>query len=171
VVDDDEVKSGNWSVRISCVGLKAPGVSLMNARFFVCILLVIGSAGVGCASLGTGLHRSDPPVATGTYSVQVKGGFPAKGIKNYPLHEGTTVQTVLDDSGQTSLHRDFEIDVLRKTSTSEGIVKMPVQFDAGKQRVKFETDYAIYPGDHVIIRPLSFSPFEQVASMLGGPSR
>jgi hypothetical protein len=139
----------------------------MNTRLFGTILVLACSASLGCASLGSGVQTSTPPVALGTYTVQTVGGMFGNKTKNYPLHEGVTAQTVLEESGQLSTNRNFEIDILRKTNSDMGVVKMPVQFDAGKHRVKFETDYAIHPGDRVVIRPLSYSPFEQVAHMMG----
>lgn len=142
----------------------------MSKRFLSSVLLVACCSGVGCTTIGTGLQTKTPPVAVGTYSVQVIGGMFGTKTKNYPVHENLTAQTVLEETGQLSRHRNFEIDILRKSDSGAGVVKMPVQFDPSKHRVKFESDYAIHPGDHVVIRPVSHSPFEQVAQMLG-PSK
>jgi hypothetical protein len=139
----------------------------MKTRLLGTLFVLVCGATVGCASLGSGLQQATPPVALGTYTVQTVGGMFGNKTKNYPLREGLTVQTVLEESGQLSLNRNFEIDILRKTDVEMGVVKLPVQFDAGKHRVKFETDYAIHPGDRVVIRSLAYSPFEQVAQMMG----
>jgi len=122
---------------------------------------------IGCVSVPTSAPSASAPVAVGTYTLQTSGSFLGKSVKNYPVRNGMTVQNVLEDSGQLSRHRNFDIDVIRKMEESPGFVKMPIQFDPTKHRIKFETDYAIYPGDRVVIRPRSYSAFEQAAEMLG----
>ncbi len=139
----------------------------MSTRLLGTLFVWAFCATIGCARLGGGLQTNTPPVALGTYTVQTVGGMFGNKTKNYPLREGTTAQTVLEESGQLSSNRNFEIDILRKTNSEMGVVKLPVQFDAGKHRVKFETDYAIHPGDRILIRPLSYSPFDQVTQMMG----
>ncbi len=140
----------------------------MTIRIAVAILLINCCGGVGCASIGMGLRSQKPPVETETYGLKVHGGLMGNRTVNQPLREGMTVQDVLDDAGQISRNRDYEIDILRKTNTGSGVVKMPTNYEPAKHRVSFETDYAIHPGDQVVIRPKSYSPMESVAKMLGG---
>lgn len=139
----------------------------MSIRYLVSILAVAIGSMAGCASLGNSLKKDVPAAALGTYSVQFTSPMLGRQLKTYPLREGMTVQDVLHDSGQLSRHRNFEIDLLRKSATDDTTIKMPVQFDASKHRIKYETDYAIYPGDRVLIRPVAYSPMDQMAQMLG----
>ncbi len=140
----------------------------MTKRIAAVLLLITCCGGVGCATVGSGLRSQQPPVETDTYGLKVQGGLMGDRTVNQPLREGMTVQEVLEAAGLVSRNRDYEIDILRKTNSGSGMVKMPIDYDPGKHRVKFETDYAIHPGDQVVIRPKSYSPMESVSKMLGG---
>jgi hypothetical protein len=139
----------------------------MTERIGLVIILAFLSGGLGCTSIGLNRQANQDFVGAQKYKLIVKGTWSRNSVIEQPLREGMTVQDVVEASGQTAFHRDLEIDILRKANSGTGTVKLPIQFDPGEHRVKYETDYAIYPGDQIIIRPKSTSPMEGVAKMLG----
>jgi hypothetical protein len=138
----------------------------MQFRFALAWSLALFATIAGCATLKTGLKSA--PAPTETYVVRSPGNLLGSGVRTETWHENLTIQGVLDESGMASRHRDFDIDILRRSNTGPGMVKMPIQFDPAKNRVKYETDYAIYPNDEIVIRPKAHNPLDDIARSLSG---
>lgn len=121
----------------------------------------------GCTTIN---HTAVPTAqreSLGTYQLQIPGMLGGNRVKTYSVEEGMTAQTVLDSSGLTARYHDFEVDIHRRIEGGPGMIKLPVHFDTDKNRIAYESDYAIHAGDRVVIRPRTFTAFEQVAKMLG----
>jgi hypothetical protein len=103
---------------------------------------------------------------TAYYFVEMQKNFGEPKIYKGAITQPTTVQQALDESGAKKQFSSMTVDVHRKLPTG-GVLKLPVGFKKGKQ-VKYEQDYALHPGDRIVVHPQSNSPFDKfVDSVLG----
>lgn len=70
-----------------------------------------------------------------------------------PVSEGMTVQNVLEKSGAAKKIRAPQIDLVRKVPDQYQPLRMRSEYKPGTRRVKYEEDYAIHPGDRILVRP------------------
>jgi hypothetical protein len=68
-----------------------------------------------------------------------------------PFRDGMVVQDALERSGALSRHRRVKIEVVRMAPDGQGRLKMQARFDPRNRRVDPGFDYALQPGDYVII--------------------
>ena len=87
-----------------------------------------------------------------------------------PLSEKTCVQDVLDASRATSKFRNLDVVVLRPTpKASEPLLKLACRFDRRKRRIGWESDYAVLPGDRVIVREDTSGGLDKIMTSMLGP--
>ena len=70
-----------------------------------------------------------------------------------------TVQTALEESGAVGRYRNMEITMYRRVSESGRLLKLPVSYVPRSDSVKVEQDYALHPGDRIVIKPVSKGSF------------
>jgi len=130
-----------------------PTLKFVSPLFVVIAICLMQS---GCSTLQP-LSNSAPPVAgqavAGMYMVNV---FPAFGGKETSfkgqIRGNMTVQNALEESGAMKMARKADIELFRVVQGSGRTLKMPVEFQKGTSLVKFEQDYALHPGDRLVIR-------------------
>jgi hypothetical protein len=146
-------------------------------RCWPLVLLLLSTS--GCSSLSvTGalpLTRADSE-ATSTASpaasctVELRTGRRRAKTVDVPLSRETRVQDVLDASRATSKFRSLDVVIMRPTSNaSEPLLKLPCRFDRDNRRIGWETDYAVLPGDRVVVREDTTRPFDRVMGSMLGP--
>lgn len=119
------------------------------------LVLLVCLFETGCSTLDS-VSDSAPPIANslanGMYAVNV---FPAYGEDisfKGQIRGNMTVQNALEESRSLKSTRNAEIKLYRIVQGSGRTVKMPVEMQSNGQSVKFEHDYALYPGDRLVIR-------------------
>jgi len=87
-----------------------------------------------------------------------------------PVADGTTVNSVLEFANAGWRFRKFDVTVLRKGRSADTgrptVQEMNCEFDTKARGVTFETDYAIRPGDRVLIEEQESSPISEALGIL-----
>ena len=68
------------------------------------------------------------------------------------LDSNKTIQTVLEESGAKDKFKKMEILLVRNIPGTEQKQKLEVDFDPASRHVIVSQDYAIHPGDIIVIR-------------------
>jgi hypothetical protein len=145
-------------------------------------LLLLAHAGCSvvptAGSLPSILPGEKPPVTeqaeqahtAGKCIVELRTGTRRPQMSEVPLGTDTRVQDVLDASRATSKFRNLDVCILRPTShASEPMLKLSCRFDHKKRRISWETDYAVLPGDRVVVREgIAVGLEKMFGAMLGG---
>ena len=128
----------------------------------------------GCQTLGLPANPKSIPAAPiqgqaskGQYRVEITGPFAKPRAELGSITNKTTVQTALESSNALAKFRGADITVLRKTEDGRGL-KMPVQLQPNKKVVKFEQDYALHPGDRVIVTGKSMGVLDKFVTDVFG---
>lgn len=131
------------------------------------MILILNS---GCSSF-SGLNRIfdrslDQPASEsqGSYQVEMGNMFGGPTIYEGQIDGPITVQTALQKSGAIHRYRKMDISVLRIVEETGRPIKMVVDYQASKKSVRPEQDYAILPGDRIIIQPQQNGMLERLTS-------
>lgn len=85
-------------------------------------------------------------------------------------HQGAThLQDALDKSGASKKLKRMELYLLRTPPQGGPRQRLTAEYDAADKRVKWESDYAVYPGDHIVAIEDTSSEFDDMISQLLGP--
>jgi hypothetical protein len=85
-------------------------------------------------------------------------------------HQGEThLQDALEQSGAARKLKRMELHVMRTPPQGGPRQRLSADFDSGEKRVAWESDYAIYPGDHVVVIEDTSSQFDDMISRFMGP--
>ncbi|MGI9518762.1 MAG: hypothetical protein ACR2NP_17015 [Pirellulaceae bacterium] len=142
----------NWSsLVLGCTLLPAIGVMLLS----------------GCATTPTNKaplqpEMTAPAAAQGPgYKIIFAnhlGGQPK--IYQGRINPGMTVQDALEESGATKKYTGMLIDLARRVSDSGQVLKLPVNYDHEVSHVIDAQNYAIHPGDEILIRQNNPGPMD-----------
>lgn len=122
----------------------------------------------GCATVPKGDSMSSPPMETSLrgddlYGVEIHPPMGEKIRWTGKATEGLTVQQALEASGALKKVRVPTIDLVRKVEGQPLPLRMQSEFDTKTRRVSYQEDYAIHPGDRLIVRPKqSPNPIEKL---------
>jgi hypothetical protein len=125
----------------------------------------------GCAPLKPMSDSSVTPMAAesaGSYRVEMQGGFGKKSVYSGQLTEPTTVQTAIEKSGAIKKFRNLDVSILRVVSETGQGLKMDVRFDPTEDAIVPEQDYAILPGDRIVVQPKSNNLMDKVLENVAG---
>jgi hypothetical protein len=145
-------------------------------RFQIAIAAAAALMLSGCAMLDTGdkslplptgADASAAPAPTITMEIRASGEKPE--IKQVPLDNGSTVQQMLEKTKLVKEFRRMDLEVLRVTGDERA--KLAVKYDHTKAHVKPEYDYALYPGDHLIVQEVTKTAFDDMLESIGDPLR
>jgi hypothetical protein len=143
------------------------------------LALVCASLETGCASLSThgngaipmaGVQTAQPgsPTNTSSISVEVRGANGGKPeIRQIPLQEQMFLQQALEAVGVTKRFRGMKIQVIRMAGDERQ--KMEAKYKQGSGHVDPAYDYALHPGDHVIVTDDSKTILEEMMHSVTGP--
>ena len=134
------------------------------------LILVVGLSS-GCSTLspmGSKPVPANAPIRQDIYRVEMYSshGEPKNfdGYLNSDQATGpVTVQTALEESGAVGRYRNMEITLYRRVSDSGRLLKLPVSFRPRTDSVKVEQDYALQPGDRIVVKPVSKGLFSLIS--------
>lgn len=143
------------------------GLSLVNclAAGLVGLAALLSS---GCASVPGFRDRPVDPETKYTsnsdmYAVDIHPAFGKATRWEGPILKGMTVQSALEASGALGKIRHAEVELFRPVPENGTVLKLPAELQPNKRMVKYEQDYAILPGDRIVVRPSqSSNPLDQV---------
>jgi hypothetical protein len=116
--------------------------------------------------------ETTPTEPAGTCTVELRTRTRRPQTLEVPLSDQTRVQDVLDASRATSKFRNLDVFILRPTpQASEPMLKLGCRFDHKARRIVLETDYAVLPGDRVVVREDTSVGVEKLVGMLLGSGR
>ena len=140
--------------------------------FGLCALLLSS----GCSNLMTtgalpflSRHVEEPAVApTDTCSVEVHGEFGKPRKFSMPVSADTRAQNVVEAAGIP--FRKMNVFILRAAPRDPSqTVKLPCHFDPAERSITYDTDYAVLPGDRVIIQQDTSTFVDGMVESLLGP--
>ena len=141
----------------------------------MCLLV---AAMTGCAGLGTPksdltaeLSKAGTPGTEASNSAKVDIIFqPDRGQPERmerPLTEATTVQQMLVQSGAMKKYRRIEVEVIRPLPNG-GAHKIPCEYDRETRQINPENDYALMPGDRVMVKEDPSTIVDDIMRSAGG---
>jgi hypothetical protein len=145
--------------------------SLQIAMASIAILVLSG-----CAMIDTGNEAMPLPASTDvtaasapaiTMEIRASGKKPE--IKPFQLDNGITVQQMLEKAKLVKKFRRMDIEILRVTGDQRA--KLAVKYDHTEAQVRPEYDYALYPGDHVIVQEVTKTAFDDMFDSVADPVR
>lgn len=162
------LSNGRWVTINKDVIVNSRFPTLSNAKistpfsWYVVGFCVVAMMASGCKSI----NPSAPPVATpadtsSTYKVILAGNRKPQ-IYTGKLDKPVTVQQALVESGATRKYKEMTIKIARRLPGSSEILRMPATFDSDAGSVMEETNYAIHPGDEILVKPGSSGILDMV---------
>ena len=144
-----------------------------NPLSLLCLAIaVLASSQTGCSLLQPGKTSAaaaqPDAVPVATYRVKIIGKGSPKEITGQ-LDRSKTVQTVLEETGAVDMFTRMEIVVGRKSESQEanggmGYYRLESDFDPESRNVVLAQDYAIHPGDVIVITKDSTTALDSVMS-------
>jgi hypothetical protein len=86
-----------------------------------------------------------------------------------PLQEVTYIQGALEQSGALQRFARMKIHLYRRLPNRIGEHKLDIAFDRGKRRVEPSFDYAIRPGDRLVIIEDTSTALDDMLESVAGP--
>jgi hypothetical protein len=147
------------------------------------VVLMTAFGASGCAGLSTGelsLLGSAGDDAAAAKSDAAAISLPKYSVEIYPdagqpqrveaALDGTTfVQGALEKTGATKRFRKMNVFVIRANSDGAGKHRMDVTYDSAKRRVASDTDYALHPGDRIVVVEDTSTFVEKMLGPMLGP--
>jgi hypothetical protein len=143
---------------------------LMANVWLLGTLLMLGG-GVGCQSLlrAPGSATAETPataIDAPTYTVEVHSNWTNPTTQRETFTGRVPLQKVVEKSGAHRRHRNLDITVVRVAKESGQILRLNAKFDPQSRSVEPQYDYDILANDHVIIKPNTSSPLDDVIKPL-----
>ena len=130
----------------------------------IALILLLASMGVGCQSMMTTTSSQVAP-SPDKIVVQIRRASSKSRNVEVDLKPNMRLQDVVTASKANFRHKIAYI--VRTSPTTGQQHKLEASFDANR-RISLETDYAVQPGDRVVIAQDTTSSFDRVVkSMLG----
>lgn len=137
------------------------------------LLILAGLMCSGCVTMNLQTPPTAEPPTPGGPSYKVifannQGGEPQ--IYTGYLDKPVTIQQALDDSGATAKYEGMLVDIARRVEDSGQILKLQVEFDQKTNRIMERDNYAIHPGDEILVRENNPGPLDAMFRALQGSS-
>lgn len=122
--------------------------------------LVIGTLMIycGCASVanfGSSGKRMDEVDPSRRYQVEMANMVGQPVMFEGTIENNMTVQAALEKSGAIRRYRKMDVSILRTVEGTGQPLVLKVSYLPGKKMVSSEQDYALLPGDRVLVEPAS----------------
>ncbi len=129
---------------------------------------------VGCSSLpAPGAIGSAQQVDSQTVphaTVELRRSERAADPVTVPLQGDMRVQNVLDAAGVLGKVRDMQITIYRAAPNHpQQTIKLVSHYDRREKRVRLESDYAVLPGDHLVVQEKHHSMMDEILDGIMGP--
>ena len=136
-----------------CTTLKSPGISLLP--------------GLGETKAEVAVDDQAVPDSQ-TMVVELHRVSGLAGRVRVPVKPGMVVQNVLEDSGALDRFSRMTIKLKRRVDGRQGYLPLTAVYDHGRKTVRPESNYAIRPGDFLIVtEDVTTSTDEMVQQLLG----
>lgn len=154
----------------------SPRKPLQNfaAILTLCSVLLVAN---GCSSMLTGgalpflsakAETLPPPTASCTVEFHSEYGKPRK--LTVPVSDQTRIQDVLEASRARGRFRQMNVTILRPSPRDpQQMVKLACNYNSGDRKVTWDTDYAVLPGDRVVITRDTTTAVDNVVESVLGP--
>lgn len=130
---------------------------------------VDGTAG-GLSKLTAGASAPDarqPAPPAGAYTIELRSGNRKPEVRQMPLTGPTLVQQSLEQAGAAKRFRRMNIVLIRAAGDERH--KLEVKFDRKLGAVQPLYDYALVPGDHLVVTEDSSTVLDDMLGSLSGP--
>jgi hypothetical protein len=138
-------------------------------------VILLSLAAGGC---WTPLYNRDPslPVAEQPFDApQVAVEFQSASGKvkrvPVPLEAGMAAQDAIDKTKAGKHFGRCDIDLVRPGTLSPEPVKMPLAWDNDRKRVAHSTNYALHPGDRIVVRENTSSALDDMLAKVMGQKK
>ena len=141
------------------------------------MILVVGTAAItcGCAAIDTtGAANSElPAIATAaqpapaSITVEIRPAGKKAEMRQMPLTNGMRIQEALEQLGLVKRFRRMRILVMRAASGQRH--KLEVKYDHTAHAVDPLYDYALHPGDHLVVIQDTATFIDDMLQNLTGP--
>lgn len=145
----------------------------LTALSMCMVAAMTGCAGLGApkSDLKAELSKTGTPAPDAARTAKVDVIFqPDRGQPERlerALTEPTTVQQILVQSGGIKKYRRIEVEILRQLPGG-GFHKIPCEYDRETRQINPEFDYALMPGDRVIIKEDTSTIIDDMMRSAGG---
>jgi hypothetical protein len=131
----------------------------------------------GCASLGSPAKLPDPQESATAQEVRRGPSYKVL-MANYTSSEPTvfngtltkpiTVSQALEESGATQKYNGMTVDLARRVPETGDVLRLEIPWDSEAGAVTDEHfNYAIHPGDEILVRPANAGPVHKMFQVLG----
>jgi hypothetical protein len=126
-------------------------------RFAVLLLLAVFAGCASFANLGSNGRYEDESSSDPAkkYTVEMGNMMSRPTIYEGKFEDNMTVQMALERSGAIRRYRNMDIAIERTVEETGMPLRMVVQYWPAKRSVSPEQDYALLPGDRIIVEPAS----------------
>lgn len=144
---------------------------LSNSTLCLFALGICALSSIGCSTMFQNVSTANTPVdpavqSAGSFFVEMRPAFGKPVVYEGQLDGPLTVQNALDRSGAIKKFRGMNIGLYRVVKENGRNLKLPVVYNFRSKSVAPEQDYALHPGDRILIDPKSNSPLDQVMDSL-----
>ncbi len=145
-------------------------LSRVRRPWLLAIVLLALSVSGGCSLLTprSATEEMDRAANAPTYKVIFAnnlGGDPE--IFTGRLTRPITVHEALVESGATQRYRSMLVDLARAVPEQNQVLKLPITWDTETDHVLEEQNYAVHPGDEILVRRDNAGPFDAIFPSLG----
>ena len=110
-------------------------------------------------------NAQKPAAPAGTYTIEVRGSFGKPQIRQVPLTGPILIQQALEQSGVAKRFRRMNIVLMR--AAGEQRHKLEVKFDRKLGTVNPLYDYALVPGDYLVVTEDNSTALDDMLGSLG----
>ena len=135
------------------------------------LALPLGLSAAGCATFSTNSKDAQSAAVmsdTGKVTVEIRPHDKQPKVMQMPLSGDTYVQDAVDQSRTVKRLRRVHVEIRRMTDNGQRI-KLQCQWDLKTKRIKPESDYALQPGDHVVISEDTSTMVDDMFKQVTGP--
>ena len=112
-------------------------------------------------------NAQQPVPPAGAYTIELRGSGHKPEMRQMPLTGPTLVQQALEQSGAAKRFRRMNIVVMRAAGDERH--KLDVKFDRKRGTVNPLYDYALVPGDHLVVTEDTSTVVDDMLGSLSGP--
>lgn len=143
--------------------------------------LLVSSLTTGCSSLpsGAGLPllgasskkaAAEETASQANCTVEMHGGSKRPKAVQVPITPNTHVQDVLVASKAAKRFSNPEVVLVRRVENgSQRTLKLACRYDRKEDRIAWDTDYAVHPGDRILVREDQANPMGSMLNSVTGP--